>query len=510
VSPGAVGPLQEPAATQNITGEPELDALQYSRHTNVVAFETERAELYPKASTGTDSIAAGQSLPTENDRRSNEMFSGRAGRQWLVDASFGNGETKMLPDEYQSVAGKSSAVGGMRPNPTNNDLPIHATNKPVEEGSRDRGKAAFLALAGEHQTNTERSSNVVDIKQAASLLRPGKEPTAVESNSAPGPVKPSQSDFSDRASQPSNRIQSPTVAVDQAGRSIESSVADQKIAPRMHIVDEKTGNAIDTIRVSTSANEMPSGNPKGLDQQQAANQPREFKAGTLNTPESGTEFPLRNQADVSRHSEISNATVVNRSGGASLDPVQADFSFQDNEKRMAAGQQVKVADSQTVNGTSDVTKTTTESTKAFQTTVMDQIVSKAAIRSIRGRNEIQIRLKPDFLGNVHMHVVGDKDQMVVRILTDQTVVKDIIETHLHQLKADLKNQGLIIDRFDVMVKTDADHQPSRDAFTQTMNQHSSQNGKRQPQERDPENHNQGSDKKQKDAYSERSGVNYFA
>lgn len=488
-APGAIDALNVQNANQYIAGEHEVDASKNSGQTNGVDFDIRQAALHPKASTGTDAMVNANALAPDSGRL-NAMFSGITGRQWQDNTHAIIAATGKLHTQKQSIAGQSSTVG---------------------EGSRDQGQAAFFSFEGEHKANPDHLSNAADRNQKASILRPGDAAAAVQSNPVPRPVKPSKTDFSDSAVHPSNRIQSSTVAVDQTGRAPQFSTA---------------GHAIDTFQVSASANEMPSGNPKGFGHQQAPEQQREFETDRLNKPESETVLPQRKQAGVSNHEEprpfqlqdrvggdpngINHAMAMNRSGGASMDPVQVDFSSQDNDKGMAAGQQLKVADSPTASGTNDVTNTNTESTKAFQTTVMDQIVSKAAIRSIQGRNEIQIRLKPDFLGNVQMNVAGDKDQMVVRILTDQPVVKDIIETHLHQLKADLQNQGLTIDRFDVMVKTDADHQPSRDAFAQNMNQHSSQNGKRQPQERNSENHNQGNDKKQKDAYSERRGVNYFA
>ena len=155
------------------------------------------------------------------------------------------------------------------------------------------------------------------------------------------------------------------------------------------------------------------------------------------------------------------------------------------------------------------TQTVDASAKTFQTTVMDQIVDKAAMRSIHGRSEIQIRLKPEFLGNVQMSISAKKEQLVVRMMTDQPMVKEIVENHLHQLRTELQHQGLTIDKFEVMVNPDADQQHGRDQFAQ-MFKHSSQNGRRQPQEQDPEtldrhgSHNPDADQPDRD------GINYFA
>jgi flagellar hook-length control protein FliK len=149
--------------------------------------------------------------------------------------------------------------------------------------------------------------------------------------------------------------------------------------------------------------------------------------------------------------------------------------------------------------------------KQWSTSVMDQIVDKASLRSIGGRSEIQIRLKPDFLGNVQMNIATDRDQLVVRVMTDQVVVKDIIETHLHQLKAEHHNQGLTIDKFDVMVNPDADNQQQREQFAQLFKQPSSQQGRRQAREQGQENpQEEGGHLAADDDQPEGNGISYFA
>jgi len=148
----------------------------------------------------------------------------------------------------------------------------------------------------------------------------------------------------------------------------------------------------------------------------------------------------------------------------------------------------------------------------FQATVMDQIVDKANLRSIRGRSEIQIRLKPDFLGNVQMNIAADKEQLVVRMVTDQPVVKEIVEANLHQLKTELQHQGLTIDRFEVTVNPDAGQQQNREQFAQTFKNPSFQNGQRQRSEQEPETNPRGNGSREDNHPSdaEADGVNYFA
>ena len=109
-----------------------------------------------------------------------------------------------------------------------------------------------------------------------------------------------------------------------------------------------------------------------------------------------------------------------------------------------------------------------------------------------------------------MNIAADKDQLVVRIMTDQPVVKEIIEIHLHHLKTELQSQGLTIERFEVMVKPDADQQHSRDQFAQMFKDNNSQNGRRQPRGQDPETMKRDGGNDPDDGQPNRDGVNYFA
>ncbi|HSO18246.1 MAG TPA: flagellar hook-length control protein FliK, partial [Desulfosarcina sp.] len=148
--------------------------------------------------------------------------------------------------------------------------------------------------------------------------------------------------------------------------------------------------------------------------------------------------------------------------------------------------------------------------KAFQNAVMDQIVEKASVRAIQDRSEIHIRLKPEFLGHVQMHVTSEKDQIMVRLVTDQPVVKEIIENNLHHLKTELHQHGLTIDKFDVMVNPDANQQHQREPFAQMFRQPPSPNSRRDPGEQDPQH-----GKRNPDAHKDRGAkdgdrVNYFA
>ena len=155
-------------------------------------------------------------------------------------------------------------------------------------------------------------------------------------------------------------------------------------------------------------------------------------------------------------------------------------------------------------------RTDVPAARTFANTVIDQIVATASLRSTDGRNQIQIRLKPEFLGNVQMSITAAKEQMVVRMVTDQIAVKEVIESNLQQLKTELQNQGLIIDRIDILVNPDTEQQSNRDPFSQMFKHSSSQNGQKQGRdERSPSDDQEQHGRPEEDSPSEE-GINYFA
>ena len=95
--------------------------------------------------------------------------------------------------------------------------------------------------------------------------------------------------------------------------------------------------------------------------------------------------------------------------------------------------------------------------------IFDQIVQRAIVQVKAGQSEIKIDLKPDFLGNVRMQIVSENQQVSVRILTELPVVRDMIEAGLQQLRSELQNQGLHVDRLEVAVSDDPRQPPRRQA-----------------------------------------------
>jgi len=93
---------------------------------------------------------------------------------------------------------------------------------------------------------------------------------------------------------------------------------------------------------------------------------------------------------------------------------------------------------------------------SLRTQTLDQIVRKAVIYMRNGQHEAKIDLKPEFLGPVRMQVITENHQVTVKILTEFGFVKDMVENNIHQLKSDMQQQGLNVDKLEVAVSNDSD------------------------------------------------------
>ena len=146
---------------------------------------------------------------------------------------------------------------------------------------------------------------------------------------------------------------------------------------------------------------------------------------------------------------------------------------------------------------------------ALQKSVFDQIVEKITVRTSNDQSEMRIQLKPETLGDVRMRVVTEKNQVVVQMIADKADTKELIESQIHHLRAELDKQGLTVGKIEVMLGSANDQQDSRGPFSQMMSNHSSGNGKRQnsAEQESARRHQPNPDK---DSEPADDGINYFA
>ena len=144
----------------------------------------------------------------------------------------------------------------------------------------------------------------------------------------------------------------------------------------------------------------------------------------------------------------------------------------------------------------------------LRNTTVGQIVRKAALHLKNGQHEAKIELKPEFLGHIRMQVISENQQVTVKILAQHGFVKDMIESNVHQLKADLQQQGLEVDKLEVSVSRDSeDSGNSKEKLTQFRTKHGSANHKNE--ERPTEDQQKDSKQLRKSSDSG-SAVDYFA
>jgi flagellar hook-length control protein FliK len=93
--------------------------------------------------------------------------------------------------------------------------------------------------------------------------------------------------------------------------------------------------------------------------------------------------------------------------------------------------------------------------RSLMSQTLNQIVQKAVLSFNNGQHEVQIDLKPDFLGHIRMQIVTASQQVAVRIVAELPFVKDMLENNLNQLKAELQAQGLQVDELEVSVAHDS-------------------------------------------------------
>jgi flagellar hook-length control protein FliK len=104
--------------------------------------------------------------------------------------------------------------------------------------------------------------------------------------------------------------------------------------------------------------------------------------------------------------------------------------------------------------------------------VMNQ-VGKSIVRAVnQGENTLRLQLKPAELGRLVMTIDNVGNSMKVSIITENPVAKDILASHVNELKTVLAAAGISLDKFDVDMSGDF-----RQSMADTKNQSGNSNGK---------------------------------
>ena len=99
----------------------------------------------------------------------------------------------------------------------------------------------------------------------------------------------------------------------------------------------------------------------------------------------------------------------------------------------------------------------TPTSEAFRSQNMGPIVERIAV-SVRGsQSEARIALKPDHLGSIRLQIATENNIVNIRIMTEFPMARDLLESHLPQLKTDLQQQGLELDEFNISLDDEEQH-----------------------------------------------------
>jgi flagellar hook-length control protein FliK len=128
-----------------------------------------------------------------------------------------------------------------------------------------------------------------------------------------------------------------------------------------------------------------------------------------------------------------------------------------------------LAPQRAVHGAGEATTITetaeTHHPRELRAETLGQIVDKAVFRLKNGQSEVRIDLKPDSLGHVKLQIVTENHQMTLRIMAESHAAKNLIDSGIGQLKADLQAQGLRVDELEVSVANEFNDFNRHSAFS---------------------------------------------
>ncbi len=97
------------------------------------------------------------------------------------------------------------------------------------------------------------------------------------------------------------------------------------------------------------------------------------------------------------------------------------------------------------------------SPEGFRENNLASIVERIAVTVRGSQSEARIALKPEHLGSLRVQISTDNNVVSIKIMTEFSMARDLLESHLPQLKAELQQQGLDVEEFDVSFDEEKQH-----------------------------------------------------
>jgi flagellar hook-length control protein FliK len=91
------------------------------------------------------------------------------------------------------------------------------------------------------------------------------------------------------------------------------------------------------------------------------------------------------------------------------------------------------------------------STRGGVAQLVRDIAGQAGVLLGQGRSEFQLQLRPEALGRLHVRLTLEAGEVTVQMRAESAAARSAIESNLAQLKQQFQEQGIRVDRFEVVV-----------------------------------------------------------
>jgi flagellar hook-length control protein FliK len=112
----------------------------------------------------------------------------------------------------------------------------------------------------------------------------------------------------------------------------------------------------------------------------------------------------------------------------------------------------------------------------FASELSDFVVKNMRITLANGLSEAKISLAPEHLGHVDVKITVHNGQVVAQFMADSAAGKEMLESQIVQLRANLQNQGVQVERIEVTQSSSMQSAMFQDSRQQSQQQ-SNQSGK---------------------------------
>jgi flagellar hook-length control protein FliK len=168
----------------------------------------------------------------------------------------------------------------------------------------------------------------------------------------------------------------------------------------------------------------------------------------VNDLKSGEEITVEKKdvSDIDVEKKADKSTVKNESKLQTTNNRQDNGTvhFADNSKETRQLNEIKMKEVFTRNNTA-------EQYEVLKDKIVTSVQDSIQLMVNEGDSRATIQLHPPELGKIQVELIVKDNQVSAKINTDNVAVKEVILTNLNQLKSNIENAGIEVDKFDVEV-----------------------------------------------------------